>query len=501
MRTTTLILAIAGLALPAAAQPHVMLDVEDIAQDAALPDVTLFAPAPGVEPGPVPAEFVRTRAVTLSPALARLLPGQRVVIQPEDRPETWVVGSVSEPAPNIRIVRLHHSQDPTGYAALLTYDDATAMTLQIASSNTTYRLQFRGNGAYEVWRANWANIPHEGHPAGGMPPEHPDNLHLDPNDDDYRPPYSDRDAGACGGTSRVLDIMMPYTAVARDAIGGTTAMRAECALAVDHANTAYQNSAMSTRLRLVYCNLVTYTESGSQNTDLDRLTNASDGFMDDIPPLRDTLNADMVELVTDTGSGLGWCPSGAPSYNSGNSTGKWTRVAATYTTAHETGHNLGGGHDRANDGACGPSYGVGHLFGPSSAGWCSVIAYPTGTHPRILHYSNPNVTYNGYATGVAIGATNEAFNARVLTDNDNTVEGFEGTRYDIYVDFSHVGFEFGIPAFPYNTMAEGVTNIDTPGTGAGELPTMYITSGTQTYHATISKAMTIIPCGGSVTLN
>jgi peptidyl-Asp metalloendopeptidase len=294
-----------------------------------------------------------------------------------------------------------------------------------------------------------------------------------------------------------------YTGQARDAIGGTTAMRAECALAVDHANTAYQQSAMSTRMRLVYCDVVSYTETDNQDTDLARLRDTSDGFMDSVHTLRDSFNADIVQLVNDTGSGLGYCPGGAPGYSTAPfSTGKWTRVAATYTTAHETGHNLGGGHDVANGGACGPSYGVGHLFGPSGDGWCSVMAYPTGTHPRILHYSNPNVTFNGYATGVAIGSPGEAFNARVIIDNDNTVEGFEATRYDIYVNFAFSGFpaEIGTAAFPYNTFAEGVANIDTPNTGAGENPTMYITSGAQNYIGTVSKVMNIIPCSGPVTI-
>ena len=103
-------------------------------------------------------------------------------------------------------------------------------------------------------------------------------------------------------------------------------------------------------------------------------------------------------------------------------------------------------------------------------------------------------------TGQPIGSANEAFNVQVLINNDNTIEAFELTRYDIYVDFAFGGIELGTAGNPYNTVAEGVAALDTPNTGAGENPTLYLDAGTQTYHATISKVMTIIPCGGPVTI-
>lgn len=453
-------------------------------------------------PAWVPEGLMQVKSVFLDAAgLRRLVPGQEVLLAPDAAPaESWYVDSVARPAENVRIVRCRHSTDPTGYAVFVTYDDATAMSLQVASRKDRYRLQFAGNDQYHLWKTDPVTLPPEAMPMAPAP-EPP--RELDPTDDDYVPPgYEERNPGGCNGGNRVLDIYMPYTNGARDAIGGDSAMRAECALAVDHANTAYINSSMSTRMRLVRADVVTYTESGDQETDLNRLTNTSDGWIDQIPVNRDSVNADLVEMVINDGTGIGWCPGGAPSYNNGNSCGAWWRIAATYTTAHETGHNLGGGHNVADGGACGPSYGVGwRFFGTDNNGYCTVIAYPTATYERVLHYSNPNVNYQGTPTGVAIGLPNEAHNQRVLTDNDNTMEGFELTRYDIYVDFSWGGIEIGTASLPFNTVAEGVTNIDTPNTGAGENPTLYIESGTQAYHATISKAMTIIPCGGSVTIN
>jgi|GEM_PF-6656184 hypothetical protein len=465
--------------------------------------VPLFLDA-AVEPAEPASEFDHARSITLNAAaLHNAAPGKQLLISPEPGVvDQWYVESVSQPTDLIRIVRCRMADDPTAYAAFCTYEDATAMTMQIASRGATYRLQFAGNGVYHVWKLNFDKTPNESEPLPS--PVEPPRF-IGPDDDDWIPDgtgYAPRDGGGCGGGNPVLDIMIVYTAQARTAIGGTSAMRAECALAVDHANTAFRNSAMATRMRLVYCNEVAYTETGNQDTDLSRLRGTSDGFMDGIHSIRDDVNADMVSLVNDTGSGLGYCPGGTPTYaGSPFNTCKWTRVAATFTLAHECGHNLGGGHDVANGGACGPSYGVGRLFGPASAGWCTVLAYPTGTHPRVLYYSNPNVSFNGYATGVPIGQSGEAYNARVITDNDNTVESFETTRYDIYVNFTYGGFiEIGTPAFPYNTFVEGVTNIDTPNVGAGELPTLYVSGGQQNYTGTVSKAMTIVPCGGAITI-
>lgn len=465
------------------------------------------APAPALfitdpdapPPGLVPNEMIPVRAIVLDVAqLRRLRPGHIINLDPEgDGGELWVVESISTEQELTKFVRLRHGTDPTGYAAFATVDDATAMTLHLPSRKQTYRLQFGGGGdRYHVWRVNRGAVDPEGLPLGvGIEPPRitpPDEI----------PPiteFGERDGGGCNGGNRVLDIMIVYTTNARDEIGGTTAIRAESALAVDHFNTAAAGSALPTRMRLVYCNVVTYTESGDHDFDLPRLRDTNDGFMDDVHTTRNSVNADIVELVLSYGSGLGYCPGGAPTYaGSPFNTVAWNRMAVTFTTAHECGHNLGGGHDAAVQPPCGPAYGAGwRFFGNDDNGYCTTLAYPTDVYERILRYSNPNVNFQGVPTGnAAVG-----HNARVIADNDGTVEGFEATRYDIYVDFDHIGLEFGLAALPYNTMTEGINNIDAPNTGAGELPTMYITSGSQTYHGTISDPMNLVACGGSVTLN
>ncbi len=475
----------------------------------AAPIVELFEPADNVPAAQmVPTGFTVVQGIRLrNDLLSRLAPGKQFTITPEPGVViSCIVSEIRGSADRNRVVVGLAGQDSAGHVHFSTHEDATAMLLDVPALKLRYRLQFAGGGLYQVWKIDESQFPPEECPGHGVVPELP--RVLEPDDDDYIPPeamepdFGERVGGGCTAGTPILDHMVVYTAAARDAMGGTSAIRAEAALAVELMNTACANSAISTRARLVYCNLITYTEGVDQDEDLDRLRGTSDGYMDSVHSTRDTVNADMVILYNNQGSGLGYCPGGTPSYaGSPFCTAAWWRAAATYTHAHEVGHNLGCGHNTADGGACGPAYGVGWRWtGNDSNGYCSVMAYGTSFYSRVLHYSNPSVTYQGVATGVTIGLANQAHNTRVITDNDNTVEGFELTRYDIYVDIgSSPLVEIGTYAFPYNTLIEGVNAIDVPNTGAAEPPTLYLRNST-TVNLTISKEMTIVPCGGAVTI-
>ena len=83
---------------------------------------------------------------------------------------------------------------------------------------------------------------------------------------------------------------------------------AEALLALLNANTAFANSLITTRLNLVHLGEITYQESGNGATDLLRLTNPGDGFIDGIHSIRDSLGADNVSLFVSTinGCGISW---------------------------------------------------------------------------------------------------------------------------------------------------------------------------------------------------
>ena len=224
---------------------------------------------------------------------------------------------------------------------------------------------------------------------------------------------------ADAGSNTVVDVMVVYTSAARIGAGGVPAMNTLIDLALAEANAAYQNSLIPLTLNLVFRGEVAYTETGNAATDLSRLQNPNDGYMDGVHSWRNQYGADLVCLFTETMttySGLAFLMSNVSTNFSSYSFSVVRRVyaAGTYTFAHELGHNLGCAHDRQNSNSQGAyPYSYGYRFvGSDSVIYRDIMAYPPGT--RIQYFSNPNVTYLGTATGVAAGATNAADNATTI---------------------------------------------------------------------------------------
>jgi hypothetical protein len=384
---------------------------------------------------------------------------------------------------------------------IVTFEDATAMTVGLPSIRKVYRLHFMGGGAFQVCTVDESLAE----PCGGglnAPISLP--KPLDPNEDDIAEEWApgvDDDVqavveGGCSQSTPVFDTWVLYTPAARDAMGGTTAIRAEAVLAVENANTAYGNSVVSGRARLIRATEISYTESGSMNTDLDRLTNNSDGFIDSVHTTRDSINADLVIMYTDQGSGLAWC---IADHDSSFGVVKWSRAAATLSHAHETGHNIGLAHDRANA-DCGPAYNYGYGYtwvGDDNVTYSTVMSYGAG---RIAQFSNPNVDIAGQPSGVPSSSPVSAYNAAVINNRDTTVANFELTRWDIYVDSVNGNIiNPGTYSAPYLLFSQGAAAAADPGVGSVDLPNLYLRNF-QNFTGTVSRPMTIRPCGGSVTV-
>ncbi|MBK8001105.1 MAG: hypothetical protein IPK15_20935 [Verrucomicrobia bacterium] len=227
-----------------------------------------------------------------------------------------------------------------------------------------------------------------------------------------------------------VDVMVVYTAAAKNGAGGLTAMNTLIDLAIAEANEAYADSLIPVTLNLVYRGEVTYTESGNAATDLTRLQNPSDGHMDAVHATRNQFGADIVCLLTETMqstyAGLGYLmTTGSTNFSSyAFNVVRRTYAVGNYTFAHELGHNMGCAHDRQNSSTPGVfDYSYGHRFvGSDNQTYRTVMAYSPGT--RIGHFSNPNVTYQGTATGVAAGATNSADNAASISNAVPYVSAF-----------------------------------------------------------------------------
>ncbi len=224
----------------------------------------------------------------------------------------------------------------------------------------------------------------------------------------------------------VIDLMVVYTPAALADSGGTTAsIQALINQSVAYTNQSFVNSNILAEMRLVHMEQVTYTESGSLATDLTRVTNASDGYMDNVPVLRDTYGADLVCLLEtiNTAPGKGGVAWFAVSSNGvypdfGYSVVKLNDLIPG--VPHEIGHNLGCDHDATNAGTAGAySYSKGWRF-TAGGQYITNMSYLPGSY--IPYFSSPLVTYLGVATGTAT-----ADNARSINNTAVTVAGFRNT--------------------------------------------------------------------------
>jgi len=208
-------------------------------------------------------------------------------------------------------------------------------------------------------------------------------------------------ATAAATTTTEIVLLSVYTPQARAAAGGTSQIQAQIQAAVDQANSAFINSNMSVRFFLAHSAEVTYKETGNIDSDLTWVTGSST-----VAALRNTHAADMVSLITENGGG--YCGIGWVQRNPGPGFANYAfQVSArgcltNSTLAHEHGHNLGMEHDPANAGISPSGASYDWSFGHSIPGsFRTIMAYScTSSCPRILHYSNPDVLYNGTPTGI-----------------------------------------------------------------------------------------------------
>lgn len=314
--------------------------------------------------------------------------------------------------------------DPTSLVALVANDGAVGGT--IATLDKLYRVgQSAGSGV--VAEIDRSAFPNE------LPPLRPDPA-----------PASAPGRSASSDDGSTIDVMVVYTAAAAAGAVTSGGIDALIDLAITETNTSYSNSGITQRLRLVHKARVSYAETRSASTDLNRLTGRSDGSMDEVHGLRDRYGADVVVyLAEDIGDacGVAWLmtsDSVSPEFDVG-AFSVVARSCATgyYSFGHELGHNMGATHDRyvveAGEGGA-YSYSYGYVS-PTYA-WRTVMAYgnacPAAICTRIPFWSNPRRQFPGFESlpadgqvmGVAEGSPSSADNARTLNNTASTVANF-----------------------------------------------------------------------------
>jgi hypothetical protein len=238
---------------------------------------------------------------------------------------------------------------------------------------------------------------------------------------------------ACG----TIDVLVAYTPAAESESGGAAAL---AQLAIDETNQSYLKSGIQPRLRLVHAEEVAYVESGDMELDVERLANPADGFLDDVPPLRDAHHADLAVLLTGNGNFCGIAADILAAADRAFAVVGQNCATGYYSFGHELGHLQGARHNPEADPTPTP-FAHGHGFFSTANRKRTVMSYdcPVGC-TRIDVWADPTVVVDG----VPMGDPAVHHDARVLNE----------TACDIAAFRTGPGSEPGSgPATPESTVA------------------------------------------------
>jgi hypothetical protein len=223
----------------------------------------------------------------------------------------------------------------------------------------------------------------------------------------------------------VVDVLVVYTAEARIAAGGTSAISSLIDLATSETNAAYSNSGVSHTIRIVGRQETSFSESGFNFSAF--LTSAQDGSISGVHTLRNSTGADLVVMLVDGDDslcGLAYLmtPVSSSFASFGYSVTQTNCATGNYTFGHEIGHNMSARHDRTADSTDGSPFNYNHGYLDNGNNFKTIMG--TGSNTRIQYFSNPNVLFGGAVTGVAEGDALAADNRLTFQNTALTVSNF-----------------------------------------------------------------------------
>jgi len=306
--------------------------------------------------------------------------------------------------------------DGVKYSEVILVVEDEVMAGSVEIPGYSYQVQYAGNGVHVIYQINPKALLKEADPVkveqGGT------TL-----------------AVAVGNeTGSMIDIMIVYSPAAREGANGTAGINTLIDQAVELTNESYSNSWVNQRLRLVYRGEVDYAETGNADTDLARLQNPSDGYMDEVHTLRDIYGADDVALIVNTldYAGMGYLMTSLS--NSFQSSAFFVvrrdQAVGNKSYPHELGHNMGAGHDwypAEHQGL----YDYSHGYVEPGKTWRTIMAYPDACNwcQRITYWSNPDKSYYGIPMGVPEGSYHAADNHKTLNNTAYTVANFRAQKF------------------------------------------------------------------------
>jgi hypothetical protein len=221
-------------------------------------------------------------------------------------------------------------------------------------------------------------------------------------------------------------IMVLYTPAAKNE---SADIDAEIALAMTQLNDALSKTGgqFTAKAELAHAQQVDYVEAEGMSTDLDRLSGLEEGYLAEVPSLREQYQADLVHLLigfkANNPCGIGWMP---PLDIIGPETRDWAFSVSdrdcavnNFSFVHELGHNFGLNHDRYVAGEVSPTdYNFGYVALPKAVR--TVMAYNNECADngvvcqRYPLFSTAALTIKGAPMGKPFGEPNGAYNVETL---------------------------------------------------------------------------------------
>jgi|GEM_PF-2221827 len=245
-------------------------------------------------------------------------------------------------------------------------------------------------------------------------------------------------ATATTDSGAVIDVLVVYTPAAASGAGGAASLEAMIQLAIDESNLAFVNTpinpvsvpSQNLAVKLVGVQAVSYVESGDLDKDLARVQNPMDGFMDNVPALRDQFGADIVTLIEESSQYCGIAYDILDPVSTGFAPYAYNIVArdcmiGNWTFVHEIGHLMAARHDWATDPTDNSPYTYNHGYVLPIAQVRTIMAYDTCPGvgcPRVGIFSNPDNLSYGEPAG-----TPTADNRKTLNNTAFTVANFRQT--------------------------------------------------------------------------
>jgi hypothetical protein len=291
---------------------------------------------------------------------------------------------------------------------------------------------------------------------------------------------------------------MFYTTAAKNSLGGTNGIKAQCQAAVDKANDCHDNSVTNAHLTMVNAEeLSGFSEENSYSNMLSSFSGNSYARSE-----RDYWAADLVGLLvsnrqvnsdTSVTNGLAYLYNGSD--ERAYSVTNYLDATTIYVFGHESGHNFGCGHADSDPQSPGSfSFARGYKFTLNLIGlYRTVMAYDeTGAFRTLIPYfSTPEKSYKVGLDSATIGKADYADNTRAIRTTVATVANFRSVSYDdVYVDLNFTGTANGTQARPFPLLSLALLFVNPGGT-------IHIRANNYNEQPTIYKAVTIVKWDGS----